>query len=125
MKKHVSREPGDVDAHVGRRMDLRRKLLAISQETLADSIGVSFQQIQKYSSGQNRIAASRLYEIAKTLKVDVSFFFEELPPTGDGDFSRDLMNMSRAIEVVTLFNKIALGKQDAAITMLKALHARD
>ena len=72
--------PHPVDIHVGDRLRFRRKLLGLSQTALGESLGVKFQQIQKYENGANRISASRLYQAASVLDVPISFFFEELPP---------------------------------------------
>lgn len=68
-----------VDVHVGSRVRLRRTLLGMSQEKLGDAVGLTFQQIQKYERGANRIGASRLYEFSRVLDVTVSYFFEDLP----------------------------------------------
>lgn len=68
-----------VDVHVGSRTRQRRTLLGMSQTKLAVAVGLTFQQIQKYESGFNRIAASRLFEFAKVLDVPVSYFFDEMP----------------------------------------------
>lgn len=68
-----------VDIHVGQRLRLRRTLLGMSQEKLGDAVGLTFQQIQKYERGANRIGASRLYMFSRILDVPVSYFFEELP----------------------------------------------
>ena len=68
-----------VDIHVGARMRQRRTLLGMTQSKLADAVGLTFQQIQKYERGSNRIGSSRLYEFAKVLNVPVSHFFEEMP----------------------------------------------
>jgi len=68
-----------VDVHVGLRMRQRRTLLAMSQSKLGDAVGLTFQQIQKYERGSNRIGSSRLYEFAKVLDVPVAYFFEEMP----------------------------------------------
>ena len=70
------RVPNPVDLHVGARVRMRRKFLGMSQEGLADSIDLTFQQVQKYERGSNRISASKLYEIAKALKAPVAYFFE-------------------------------------------------
>jgi transcriptional regulator with XRE-family HTH domain len=72
------RRPNPVDLHVGGRVRMRRKLLGVSQEQLADSLGLTFQQVQKYERGANRVSASKLYDIARTLQVPVSFFFDGL-----------------------------------------------
>ncbi len=68
--------PNPIDLHVGARVRLRRKYLGMSQEGLADSIDLTFQQVQKYERGSNRISASKLYEIAKVLKVREQYFFD-------------------------------------------------
>ena len=71
--------PRPVDVHVGCRLRLRRTLLGISQEKLAESVNLTFQQIQKYERGSNRIGSSRLFEFSKVLDVPVSYFFDEMP----------------------------------------------
>lgn len=75
--------PRPVDIHVGSRVRLRRTLLGLSQEKLGEAVGLTFQQIQKYERGANRIGASRLYEMGKILDVPVSFFFEDMPDAVD------------------------------------------
>ena len=71
--------PSPIDVHVGSRIRLRRSLLGMSQEHLGDSLGVTFQQIQKYERGANRVGASRLFDISRVLDVPISFFFDDLP----------------------------------------------
>ncbi|ESQ88134.1 Cro/Cl family transcriptional regulator [Asticcacaulis sp. AC460] len=71
-------EPHPVDVHVGQRVRLRRKALGVSQQGLAARLGVSFQQLQKYERGVNRISASKLYEISKALGVPIDYCFEGL-----------------------------------------------
>jgi transcriptional regulator with XRE-family HTH domain len=71
--------PNPTDQHVGGRVRMRRKMLAMSQEKLGAALGLSFQQIQKYERGANRIGASRLQQISHILQVPVAFFFEDLP----------------------------------------------
>lgn len=73
-----SGRPNPIDVHVGARVRLRRTLLGMSQEKLGDALGLTFQQVQKYERGANRIGASRLYDLARVLEVTVSFFFEEM-----------------------------------------------
>ena len=75
------KRPNPVDIHVGGRVRLRRMLLNMSQEKLGDSLGITFQQIQKYEKGTNRVSASRLQQIARVLSVPVSWFFEDAPGT--------------------------------------------
>lgn len=69
--------PHPIDVHVGKRLRLRRSIMGMSQDTIGKAIGVSFQQIQKYERGINRMGSSRLYEFSKLLEVPISYFFEE------------------------------------------------
>ena len=71
-----------VDVHVGERLRLRRKLLGMSQGKLGEAVGLTFQQVQKYERGTNRIGASRLFDLARVLDVPISFFFDGLEQTG-------------------------------------------
>lgn len=68
--------------HVGRRIRLRRTLLGMSQEKLGEALGITFQQVQKYERGANRVGASRLYDLASALDVPISFFFDDMPAPG-------------------------------------------
>lgn len=68
-----------IDAHVGSRIRLRRTLLGLSQERLGDALGLTFQQVQKYERGINRVGASRLFDLARVLDVPISFFFDDMP----------------------------------------------
>ena len=76
----VKKVPNPIDKHVGSRVRMRRMMLGMSQEKLGDSLGLTFQQVQKYEKGTNRIGASRLQQISLILQVPVSFFFEGAPP---------------------------------------------
>jgi len=71
--------PEPIDVHVGRRVRMRRMMLGMSQEKLNDALGITFQQVQKYEKGTNRISAGRLQRTAEVLQVLVPFFFEGLP----------------------------------------------
>src|SRR5579863_10327420 len=79
-RRRKSDKPSPIDVHVGTRVRLRRTLLGMSQEKLGDAIGLTFQQVQKYERGANRIGASRLFDLARVLDVPVAFFFEEMDP---------------------------------------------
>ena len=78
-----SRRPNPIDVHVGSRVRFRRMLLGMSQEKLGERLGLTFQQIQKYEKGINRIGASRLFDLAHVLGVPVQFFYEEAPVGGE------------------------------------------
>ncbi|MCI4662684.1 MAG: helix-turn-helix transcriptional regulator [Neomegalonema sp.] len=75
----MNKSPNPIDVHVGGRVRLRRMVVGMSQEKLGEQLGLTFQQVQKYEKGANRIGASRLFEIARLLGVTVQFFFEDLP----------------------------------------------
>ncbi len=75
----VDRSPHYVDQHVGRQIRELRRRLHVSQEKLAETLGLTFQQVQKYEKGSNRVSASKLFEVAATLGVDVDYFFRGLP----------------------------------------------
>jgi transcriptional regulator with XRE-family HTH domain len=81
----VSRVRTDVDAFVGGRIKQRRKALAMSQTALGEALGITFQQIQKYERGYNRVGAGALYKMADVLNVPISYFFDGLPALANGD----------------------------------------
>lgn len=90
----AKKAPNPIDKHVGSRVRMRRMMLGLSQEKLGDALGLTFQQVQKYEKGTNRIGASRLQQIAHILQVPVSFFFDGLPgakPAPEG-LAADLIN---------------------------------
>ncbi|MBY0332242.1 MAG: helix-turn-helix transcriptional regulator [Acetobacteraceae bacterium] len=77
--------PSPIDSHVGSRVRLRRTLLGMSQEKLGEALGLTFQQVQKYERGVNRIGASRLFDLARVLDVPISFFFDDMPDSLGGN----------------------------------------
>ena len=88
--KHSPRAANPIDVHVGTRLRLRRQVLKMSQERLGNKLGVTFQQIQKYERGSNRVGASRLWKISQVLNVDVGFFFDGLAEEGSiSEFAAD------------------------------------
>ncbi len=108
------RSPNPVDLHVGGRVRMRRKMLGVSQERLAEALGLTFQQVQKYERGSNRVSASKLYEIARFLSAPVSYFFDGLAdPTAAGDsdgaseqFVNDFLMTGEGLELAATFPKI-------------------
>ena len=126
------RKSNPIDVHVGGRVRLRRMLLGMSQEKLGESLGLTFQQVQKYEKGSNRIGASRLFELARILGVSVQYFFEELSgqpsadgahapgfaePTGD-DYLVEFLNSREGIELNRAFLRIDDPKARRAIVDL-------
>jgi transcriptional regulator with XRE-family HTH domain len=83
------KSPNPIDRHIGSRVRARRVMLGMSQEKLADALGLTFQQVQKYEKGVNRVGASRLLQIAGILDVGIDFFFEGIPGLRAGGFSGD------------------------------------
>ena len=108
-----TKEPQDVDRHVGSRVRMQRMLLGMSQEKLGEACGITFQQIQKYEKGMNRMGASRLHQIARFLQVPVEFFYEGAPsgpdPSGPVNVDRssramtDFLATSEGLELVKAF----------------------
>jgi transcriptional regulator with XRE-family HTH domain len=83
-KDSETRAPNPVDVHVGGRVRLRRLYLGMSQSALARSLGVTFQQVQKYERGHNRISASRLFDLSRILEVPIGYFFQDIPESVTG-----------------------------------------
>ncbi|WP_135501838.1 helix-turn-helix domain-containing protein [Roseovarius aestuariivivens] len=103
--------PHPVDVHVGKRIRHRRWLVGMTQQQLAESVGIKFQQIQKYETGANRVSASRLWDIADALDVEVSFFFEglnsEAPSRENGEsVPADLLGDKEALDLVRSYYAI-------------------
>lgn len=88
-----------VDAHVGKRIRHRRWMVGMTQQQLAEKVGIKFQQIQKYETGMNRVSASRLWDIAEALSVPISFFFDGLAGA-EPQVAGDLMGDKEAAELV-------------------------
>lgn len=111
------RGPNPVDRHVGLRIRMRRKELGISQEKLADSIGLTFQQVQKYERAANRVSASKLWEMSRALSASISYFYEGLGDTLEAPGSnlpreavQDFLMTSEGVELASTFPKIPRGR---------------
>lgn len=129
------KKPNPIDIHVGGRIRLRRNMLGMSQERLGESLGITFQQIQKYEKGTNRVGASRLQAISSILNVPVSFFFEDAPgaavggqgmaEAGDASYVVDFLNSSEGLQLNRAFVKIANPKVRRRIVELVKSLAED
>jgi transcriptional regulator with XRE-family HTH domain len=132
------RFPNPVDLHVGARIRLRRRMQGVSQEKLADALGLTFQQVQKYERGANRVSASKLYEIAAALKTPVAYFFEGLADpsneAADGDEPRAaaehavhaFLMTSEGLELAGLFPRLPRGRlRRRMLDLLRALVGDD
>ena len=116
--------PSPIDVHVGSRIRLRRTLLGMSQERLGEALGLTFQQVQKYERGVNRVGASRLFDLSRVLDVPISFFFDDMPeqlatayggqtprrPSGFSEtqdrFGDETLNRRETLELVRAYYKI-------------------
>ncbi len=131
------KKPNPVDIHVGSRIRLRRNMLGMSQEKLGESLGITFQQIQKYEKGTNRVGASRLQAIAAILNVPVAFFFEDAPgrePGASGGLAEgnsttyvvDFLNSPEGLQLNRAFVRIHDSKvRRRVVDLVKALAAED
>ena len=113
----MAKNPNPVDVHVGSRVRLRRTLFGLSQEKLGEAVGLTFQQIQKYEKGSNRMGASRLYQFSQILDVPISFFFDDMPAdiaeakpgtvtAMTSDSGRDPMAKRETLEFVRAYYRI-------------------
>lgn len=105
-----------IDIYVGKRIRFKRKVLGLTQSDLAEKVDLTFQQIQKYEKGENRVSASMLYKIARVLDTSVSFFFEEYSESGNADES--LSDDKNAIELIRSFASIKNPELKKRILML-------
>jgi transcriptional regulator with XRE-family HTH domain len=116
----IKKTPNPVDKHVGSRVRMRRVLIGMSQEKLGEALGITFQQIQKYEKGTNRIGASRMQQIATVMGVPVSYFFDDAPGTDaklsgfaeshGSDFVVDFLTTAEGLQLNKSFVRIADGK---------------
>jgi len=118
----AKKAPNPIDKHVGSRVRMRRMMLSMSQEKLGDALGLTFQQVQKYEKGTNRIGASRLQQISNILQVPVSFFFEGAPHVPGGGrwegmgeapspaYVSDFLATSDGLALTKAFMRISDGK---------------
>jgi transcriptional regulator with XRE-family HTH domain len=109
------------DQEVGRRLKTLRIIRHVSQEALGDKLGITFQQIQKYEKGKNRISASRLHAIAQTLEVPVTYFFDEraeTTPGGGGEYVAEFLADARGLALARAFTRVERPEVRKAITKL-------
>ena len=125
----MNRRTQDIDAAVGLRMAARRSALGLSQTALALQLGVSFQQVQKYEKGANRISASKLWDIARFFRVDIGYFFEGLtgsvqPGMAEGEaepFVHDFPATRQTIEIGRLAPRLSSRQQKLVVDLMREL----
>ena len=128
----MARKPNPIDVHVGMRVHIRRTMRGMSQSKLGEALNVTFQQVQKYEKGKNRISASRLYQISQTLDVPISYFFDELPDNisgpkapglaKGGGFEGDPLAKQETLQLVNAYYRLpSLELRNSVRKLVKAL----
>ncbi len=107
MPNHSPKKPRPVDVHVGKRLRLRRSTLGMSQDDLGKQVGITFQQIQKYERGTNRVSASRIWEFARILNVPEDYFFEGLEGSKtSGDSDDQLLDSKESQQLIKAYYNV-------------------
>jgi transcriptional regulator with XRE-family HTH domain len=136
LKAIVERAANPVDLHVGARIRMRRKTMGLSQERLAESLSLTFQHVQKYERGANRVSASKLYEIARSLRSPINYFFDGLADTVDplpegvadqdaSAFVHELVMTPEGMELAALFPRIAKRGRKLVLDLARVLAEED
>ena len=118
-----------IDLHVGRRLRRRRRLMGMTQQQLADSVGIRFQQIQKYECGANRITASRLFELAGALSIAVQYFYDGLTtmtaaneaPANDDEIGPEVLRQKETLELIRAYYRLGERPRRRLLDLAKAL----
>ena len=116
----------DIDLHVGKRLRRRRRLLGLTQQQLAESVGIRFQQIQKYECGANRVSASRLFELAEALDVPVQYFYEglsqrdEAANEGSG-LAADVLSQKETVDLIRAYYRLGERPRKRLLELAKSL----
>ncbi|MFN8733724.1 MAG: helix-turn-helix domain-containing protein [Hyphomonadaceae bacterium] len=118
-----------IDLHVGRRLRRRRRLMGMTQQQLADSVSIRFQQIQKYECGANRITASRLFELAGALSIAVQYFYDGLttmtaanePPANDDEIGPEVLRQKETLELIRAYYRLGERPRRRLLDLAKAL----
>lgn len=116
-----------IDLHVGKRLRRRRRLLGLTQQQLAESVGIRFQQIQKYECGANRISASRLFELSEALHVPVQFFYDGLGQDDDerdaaSDLAPDVLSQKETMDLIRAYYRLGEGPRRRLLDLAKSLN---
>lgn len=126
----AERRPNPIDIHVGSRVRMRRKLLGVSQEKLAEALKLTFQQVQKYERGVNRVSASKLFEASRFLGVDVGYFFEGLADRDPADgfaeseserYAQNFLLTTEGVELASLFPRLANKQRRRILELVRTL----
>src|SRR5690606_11411867 len=116
----------EIDLHVGKRLRRRRRLLGLTQQQLAESVGIRFQQIQKYECGANRVSASRLFELAESLDVPVQYFYEGLSQrdaeaVNGAALAADILSQKETMDLVRAYYRLGERPRKRLLELAKSL----
>jgi len=119
----------DIDLHVGKRLRRRRRLLGLTQQQLAESVGIRFQQIQKYECGANRVSASRLFELSESLDVPVQYFYEGLSKRdeggGDDKLAADVLSQKETVDLIRAYYRLGERPRKRLLELAKSLEPEE
>lgn len=119
----------DIDLHVGKRLRRRRRLLGLTQQQLAESVGIRFQQIQKYECGANRVSASRLFELAESLDVPVQYFYEGLSQrdevANEGALAADVLSQKETVDLIRAYYRLGERPRKRLLELAKSLEPEE
>ena len=119
----------EIDLHVGKRLRRRRRLLGLTQQQLAESVGIRFQQIQKYECGANRVSASRLFELAESLDVPVQYFYEGLSKrdevNGDDTLAADVLSQKETVDLIRAYYRLGERPRKRLLELAKSLEPEE
>ncbi|WP_138512469.1 helix-turn-helix domain-containing protein [Maricaulis alexandrii] len=119
----------DIDLHVGKRLRRRRRLLGLTQQQLAESVGIRFQQIQKYECGANRVSASRLFELAESLDVPVQYFYEGLSQrdevANEGALAADILSQKETVDLIRAYYRLGERPRKRLLELAKSLEPEE
>jgi transcriptional regulator with XRE-family HTH domain len=122
----------EIDYHVGKRLRRRRRLLGLTQQSLAEQVGIRFQQIQKYECGANRVSAARLFELSEALAVPVQYFYEGLSERDDVDWDQadhpeilapDVLSKKETMDLVRAYYSMGEGPRKHLLDLAKSLES--
>ncbi|WP_109259379.1 helix-turn-helix domain-containing protein [Hyphobacterium indicum] len=116
----------EIDFHIGKRLRRRRRLLGLTQQQLAESVGIRFQQIQKYECGANRVSASRLFELSQSLDVPAQYFYEGLIPDDAKDddpdaMAADILSKKETMDLVRAYYRLGERPRKRLLELAKSL----
>ena len=118
----------DIDLHLGKRLRRRRRLLGLTQQQLADSVGIRFQQIQKYECGANRISASRLWQLAEALQSPVNYFYDGLSGGQDAPEEKgggEVLARKETLDLIRAYYQLGERPRRRLLDLAKSLHGNE